>query len=296
MSQNFKKYLNMYEWETTLPGSGKVLKYKPIVTGQIKSLLMFSESDDDNAIENALDKLIQECVTTEGFNVKDLYLPDRFYLMVEIRNATKGSKYTFQSRCYSCNSQSMQTVDLSKLPLKKLEIDKTELEVKEYVKNEKSVQKKGVLEIVNEKQENIDDIKNDKKISDVINTEKLPWNYVKINDNVSVILKLMTRQMQFEIGEYIKGKDLDDEQKDIETNLLTYAMAIESIITPAGVEMDLTLEDKLYFIENITPPEKELIGSWFNKNDFGLNFKFNAKCIHCGNEVEREIPLQDFFY
>lgn len=295
MSQNFKRYLNCYEWETTLPGSGKVLKYKPIVTGQIKSLLMFSDSEDDNAIENALDKLIQECVTTDGFDVKGLYLPDRFYLMVEIRNATKGSKYNFQSKCYNCDSQSMHTVDLSKLPLKKLEIDKSELEVKEFVKNEKPVQKKGVLEIVNEKQENTE-IKSDKKISDIINTEKLPWNYVKINDNVSVTLKIMTRQMQFEVGEYIKGKELTDDQKDIETNVLTYAIAIESIITPDGVENDLTLEDKVYFIENITPPEKELIGAWFEKNSFGLDFKFNVKCIHCGNEVEREIPLHDFFY
>lgn len=297
MSENFKRYLNCYEWETTLPGSGKVLKYKPITTGQIKRLLLYSDMEDNKSIESALDNLISECVVSEGFDVKELYLPDRFYLMIEIRCATKGYKYTFQTRCLKCNSQSQNTVDISTLPVKKLGKNDNLLEVKiKAPEKEKQVIKKGKLELVTNDAPVVIENVSTNEIKDVINDKKLPWNYVKLNDNVSVTLSPLTRGIELACEEMLKDKELTDEQRDVEMSLLGYAMAIENIITPAGVEENITLENKIFLIENITPPEKEILDKWFNDNLFGIDFKFKVKCIHCSEETERVIPLQDFFY
>lgn len=283
MSGNFKRYLNMYEWETVLPGSGKMVKYKPITTGQIKRLLLYNEVDDENIIEAALDTLISECVITDGFSVGDLYLQDRFFLMVEIRNVTKGYKYTFPSKCLSCDSQTYQTVDLSKLVVKKLEKFDVIVPVVEAPKN------KGKLELVEPKKTVV-------QSTGVTEEKKLPWNHIKINDNITISINLLTRKMQEYVGNLLKDRELTEYQKQIEMNIMGYAIAIENVITPDGVENGLTFEDKLFLIENLIPKEKEKIDEWYSAHEFGLEFKFKVKCIHCESETERVIPLDDFFY
>jgi len=118
---DFKKYLNVYEFETTLPGSGEVIRYKPITTGQLKKLLVYEDEDSDLAIiEDALDDLITSSVINEGFDVTDLFLQDRFFLLVEIRKVSKGTHYSFNITCPICNSQSLQNIDLNSLTLKSI--------------------------------------------------------------------------------------------------------------------------------------------------------------------------------
>jgi hypothetical protein len=160
---DFKKYLNVYEFETTLPGSGEVIKYKPITTGQLKKLLIYEDDDDPSIIEEALDDLITSSVISEGFDVTDLYLQDRFFLLVEIRKVSKGTHYNFNITCPECNSQSLQTIDLESLPLKLI----TE-EVNPFVKLDdnitigldyiKRMDQKVAAAIVNESEEQMGDM------------------------------------------------------------------------------------------------------------------------------------------
>jgi hypothetical protein len=112
---DFKNYLNAYEFETTLPGSKEVIKFKPITTGQLKRLLVYENETDPMMIEKALDELISSCIITENFDINKLYLQDRFFLLVEIRRKSKGDNYQFQFQCGDCRSQSIQNIDLSEL-------------------------------------------------------------------------------------------------------------------------------------------------------------------------------------
>jgi hypothetical protein len=208
MSENFKRYLNCYEWETVLPGSGAKIKYKPITTGQIKRLLLYEDMDDAVAIENAMDNLVTECVITEGFNIKDLFLQDRFFLTVEIRNVTKGNKYTFPSTCMECGSQTFQTVDLAKLPVKKLKKD--DITIKLPIQ-EAQPKKKGKLTVVETKPET--------EKTSVKKEEIKPWNYIKINDNIGITVKLITRKLQEAVMTSLQDKTLTDEQRLVEVNL-----------------------------------------------------------------------------
>jgi len=114
---NFKEFLNIYEFDTALAGTGERVAYKPITTGQLKKLLTFEDTTDPIIIDEALDKLISSCVTTEGFDIKNLYLQDRFSLLIEIRKVTKGTKYEFTYICEHCQSQIFQSVDLTKLKI-----------------------------------------------------------------------------------------------------------------------------------------------------------------------------------
>ena len=267
---NFKRYLNVYEFETVLPGSGESVKFRPITTGQIKKLLIYEGAEEPEVIEKALDEIITGCIVDENFDIKKMYLPDRFFLLLELRKATKGNMYQFQSICPSCNSQSLQTVDLQKLPVKKLNIpQKPSLKVKG---------KKGVVEV---------------KESGAVDD----WNIVKLNDKISIRVMPVTRGIQMEAAEIMKTSfpEASMMEKAVNVSTIIYALTIQEIITPEGVETDVPLEDKIYLLDNITQGELENLMSWFDKNDFGIDFTFDIMCPQCHLKTKREVPMEDFF-
>lgn len=112
---DYKKYLNVYEFETVLPGKGEKIEFKPVTTGQIKKILTYENEDDPRLVEKILDEMISSSVITEEFNIDDLTLQDRFFLLVEIRKKSKGTKYKFSWTCENCGTQNLSSVDLDKL-------------------------------------------------------------------------------------------------------------------------------------------------------------------------------------
>ena len=115
---DFKNYLNCYEFDITLPGSKEQLKIKPITTGQLKKLLVYENEDDPMLVDSILDELIVSSVMTEGFNIDNITLQDRFSLLVELRKISKGNSYQFYTVCSHCESQTLQNTDLTTLIVK----------------------------------------------------------------------------------------------------------------------------------------------------------------------------------
>lgn len=270
---NFKRYLNVYEFETVLPGSGETIKFRPITTGQIKKLLIYEGAEEAEIIEKALDEVMEGCIVTEGFDIRKMFLPDRFFLLLELRKITKGNLYQFQSMCPSCNSQSLQTVDLQKLPIKKLNIPK-----KPVLKAAKN--KKGVIELKESETQIIED-----------------WNVIKLNDNISIRVMPVTRGIQMEAAEIMKTSFAEASmmEKAVNVSTIIYALTIQEVITPDGVEKDVSLEDKIYLLDNITQTELENLTSWFDKHEFGIDFTFEVTCPQCKLKTTREVPIEDFF-
>jgi hypothetical protein len=97
------QFLNVYEFDCILPGSGQQVKFKPVTTGQMKKMLAYEQSDDPLDIEQALDGLITDCVVSPDFDINKLYLQDRFYLLLQIRKHSKGDRYEFQWNCPACD-------------------------------------------------------------------------------------------------------------------------------------------------------------------------------------------------
>uniref|UniRef100_A0A6M3INL7 Putative baseplate protein n=1 Tax=viral metagenome TaxID=1070528 RepID=A0A6M3INL7_9ZZZZ len=248
MSGDFKKYLNIYEFECVLPGSGHRVKFRPITTAQMKRLLIYENETDTNRIEDALDELISTSIISEGFDIKKLYLQDRFFLLVELRKKTKGEIYKFSANCSSCNSQYLNSIDLGKLKVKKMK-------------------------------KNVNDI-------------------VKLNDNISVKMSFIIREMQETSSKYVDDtfSDLTETQRLSEITIATHASSILSIITPEGEEKDVSLDDKVSLLNNISQGEYELIRDWFTKNDFGTDFTFSKICRHCKHKETMTIPIDNFFF
>ena len=275
---DFRKYVNAYEFETVLPGNGKTVTFKPITTGQIKRLLLYETSNDSDSIEKSLDNVITECVIDDGFNIDDLYLQDRFYLLLDLRKATKGNTYSFQSKCTKCDSQSAQSINLSTLTVKKLETP---------------VAKKPVKAVVTKKGPKVAEV-----VEPVVPEEITEdWNIVKLNDNLKIRLSHITRGVQKAIRKYLEdNKALTDQQKEIEEATLIYSFAIISVITPEGEDDKLTIDDKVYLVDNIPQGEVDLISKWFETHDFGVDFSFDVVCVHCQNVEKKVIPLDNFFF
>lgn len=114
-SVDIRGLLDNYEFPCKLPGSGRELSIKPITTGQMKKILVYEEETDASKVEDALDKLIMDCVLTEGFDVKKIYLQDRFYLLLEIRKVSKGSSYSFNFKCPKCDVENTMVLSLDSL-------------------------------------------------------------------------------------------------------------------------------------------------------------------------------------
>ena len=117
----FYDFINVYEFETELPGSGETIKFKPVSTGQIKKLLTYENEKNYVLQEKALDELISSSVLVDGFDVSNMLLDDRFFLLVELRKKTKGEVLEYQIECPECGSQSINRVNLDSLPVKKLD-------------------------------------------------------------------------------------------------------------------------------------------------------------------------------
>ena len=129
----FKNYLNRYEFEYTLPGTGETVKFKPLTTNQMKQLLEYEDESDLGKMSEAMDKLMKSSIVTEDFDTDELYLRDRFSLLLQIRKKTKGETYQFQFTCPKCKSQVLNSVNLDELEEKKLETKTGEVEVADGV-------------------------------------------------------------------------------------------------------------------------------------------------------------------
>jgi len=117
----FYDYVNVYEFTTELPGNKQEVKFKPVNTGELKKLLTYENETNLIIQEQALDDLISSSVLSEDFNIDDLYLEDRFFLLVELRKKSKGEVLEFSLTCPKCKSQTLNRVDLNKLPVKPLD-------------------------------------------------------------------------------------------------------------------------------------------------------------------------------
>jgi len=120
---DFRSYLNNYEFSTELPGSGESVTFRPITTGQLKRLLVYENEENPIIIEEALDELISTSITDKKFDINELYLQDRFFLLVEIRRKSKGDMYMFQYTCKECRNQTLHKINLTDLKVKKLSKD-----------------------------------------------------------------------------------------------------------------------------------------------------------------------------
>ena len=81
------------EYSTTIPSTGKKIKYQAFTVREEKLLVLAAESQDNDEIANAIENVLSKCVTTPAdFKVRDLALFDIEYLFLKARAKSIGEK------------------------------------------------------------------------------------------------------------------------------------------------------------------------------------------------------------
>lgn len=133
-SVDIRSLIDTYEFPCKLPGTGQELLIRPITTGQMKKILVYEDETDQYVIEDALDNLVKTCVVNEDFDIDNIYLQDRFYLLLEIRKVTKGSSYSFNFKCPKCNTENIKNFSLEELPVQPRKDGNTVIEISERLR------------------------------------------------------------------------------------------------------------------------------------------------------------------
>jgi len=81
------------EYSTTIPSTGKRIKYQPFSVKEEKVLVLAAESQDTDEITNAIENVLKSCVSSPtDFKVSDLALFDIEYLFLKARSKSAGEK------------------------------------------------------------------------------------------------------------------------------------------------------------------------------------------------------------
>jgi hypothetical protein len=81
------------EYSTTIPSSGKKIKYQPFSVREEKILMLAAESQDKDEMTNAVINVLSNCVTSPSdFKVEELALFDIEYLFLKTRAKSVGEK------------------------------------------------------------------------------------------------------------------------------------------------------------------------------------------------------------
>ena len=80
------------EYSTTIPSSGKKIKYQPFSVKEEKILILASESQDTDEISNAITNVLENSVTSPGFKVSELALFDIEFLFLRARAKSVGEE------------------------------------------------------------------------------------------------------------------------------------------------------------------------------------------------------------
>ena len=93
--------LNVPVYETILPSTEKVIKYRPFLVKEEKILLTALEADDSKALSGAVKQIVNNCVQGE-LDVDDLSTFDIEYLFLRLRAKSVGEKVTVGLRPWGC--------------------------------------------------------------------------------------------------------------------------------------------------------------------------------------------------
>jgi len=83
------------EYSTTLPSTGKRIKYQPFTVKEEKVLVLAAEGNDPDEITNAISNVLRACITAPAdLKVEELALFDIEYLFLKTRGKSAGETVT----------------------------------------------------------------------------------------------------------------------------------------------------------------------------------------------------------
>jgi transcription elongation factor Elf1/ribosomal protein L28 len=115
--------------------------------------------------------------------------------------------------------------------------------------------------------------------------------------DVKVYLRHMKRKHQKrDITPNLFPKKLTSTQQGYIFQVLFHACAINKIETPKGIDENIDMKNRIFFIENIPMQQMEMIKNTVESMEFGWKLENKIQCPHCGHEESEEIPIQQNFF
>ena len=123
------------EYTTTIPSTGKKIKYQPFSVKEEKVLILAAESGDTDEITNAVRNVLERCITQPtDFKADELALFDIEYLFLKTRGKSVGEKLKVMITDPNDESYVVEhEINLDKIGILKDENHKELIELKEGV-------------------------------------------------------------------------------------------------------------------------------------------------------------------
>jgi len=104
-----------------VPSTNKSISYRPFLVKEEKILLMAMESKEDKDMADALRQIINNCVSTAGFDVTTLAVFDLEFIFLNLRAKSVGEVAEPVVKCTNedCDEDITLSVDLTKVKIKK---------------------------------------------------------------------------------------------------------------------------------------------------------------------------------
>lgn len=103
-------------YSTTIPSSGKSVKYRPYLVREEKILLIAQESKDTKAMLNAMREVIRAC-TFGKVEMKELTGFDLEFLFLKLRAKSVGETASIQIPCSDCKTLNPIDVNVDDIPV-----------------------------------------------------------------------------------------------------------------------------------------------------------------------------------
>jgi hypothetical protein len=114
---------------------------------------------------------------------------------------------------------------------------------------------------------------------------------------IKVHLRHMKRKHQKQdIKPNMFPKNMTPTQQGYMFQVAFHACAIDKIETPNGIDENISMKDRIYFIEQIPMQHMEILKEKIDDMSFGWQLQQKVKCIHCNFEHVNDIPIQQNFF
>jgi hypothetical protein len=110
------------KYDMIVPSTGESITYRPYVVKEEKILLIAMESQNETAIENAVQDIIKACVESP-INMKELTNFDVEYMFVTLRSKSVGEGIRINPPCQHCEAKNEVKIDLEKVKIANLHDD-----------------------------------------------------------------------------------------------------------------------------------------------------------------------------
>lgn len=247
-----------------IPSTGKTVKLRSFLVKEQKLLLMAkeAESDQTNAIINAVTQLIQNCVMGE-LDVSKLPSFDIEYMFVQLFMNSTASKFTFahyQCRADKKDDQGEVLVDGDGDPLKCNEINKVRIDLS----------------------------------TARIPTDEIKTGIIEVNGATldKIVFVYPTFDQMTKIETSLASENIDQAFR-IYASCLTSVYKKDGTMLAAGEDFDI--DDGIEFLEYLSGTVFEKITEFFNEAPT-VSADVAFKCKSCGHEMELKLRgLEDFF-